>query len=549
MASMALLTVSIAVHHPGEVAGALERAERAAHAGARMVEWRIDGLAEHARAVSAALDLVKRSPLPCIVTCRPVDEGGTWGGDEQERISLFEALGASDFPPRYIDLELRAYQRSANLRQKALLAVDHSRQVRDLKTSLILSSHDFSGRPADLLRVVEQMTAEEACAVVKVAWTARSLRDNLEAFDLLRARGKPMIALCMGRFGLMSRVLAGKFGGMLTYASDGEGDETAPGQPTIEALRSSYRFERINAATKVYGVIGWPIDHSLSPQLHNAGFDAINHDGVYLPLPVPPEWEHFKATLGSLIDHEGLDFRGASISIPHKSHLVRFVRERGGSVDSLAERIGAANTLCVDEAGSVSCANTDCAAAVDALCAGMGIEPSDLSSRRIAVLGAGGTARAVIVGLIDRGATVVVFNRDQARAEAIEREFNGTPTAHGGVARLVAGKPDALGCGCFHAFINCTPIGMTGGPAPQDSPLPESVALDDSTAVMDMVYAPERTPLIREAESRGARVITGLDVFIRQATAQFELWTGASLPASALRSLPGQSASSANSLE
>ena len=546
MAIMALITVSIAVHDPGEVDEALERAARAAQAGSRLVEWRIDGLAEHERAIPAALDLVKRSPLPCIVACRPVDEGGTYGGDELQRISLFEALGAADHPPRYIDVELSAYQRSTNLRQKVQLAVDHSRQVRDLKTSLILSSHDFSGRPSDLVRRVEAMTAEDACAVVKIAWTARSLRDNLEAFDLLRSRGKPMIALCMGRFGLMSRALAGKFGGLLTYASDTTGEQTAPGQPTIQQLGDLFRFDHVTAVTRVYGVIGWPIDHSLSPKMHNAGFDAVGHDGVYLPCPVPPEWEHFKASIGSMIDFEGLHFRGASVTIPHKSHLVRFVRERGGLVDPLADRIGAANTLVVDDDGRLSCVNTDSAAAVDALCAGMGIDRAGLASKRIAVLGAGGAARAVIVGLVDSGATVVVFARNRARAEMLEREFTGSQTDQGTPGHVVAGRDGSADCGCFHAFVNCTPVGMSSGPAQGDSPLPAEVGLDETMTVMDMVYVPVRTPLIAEAESRGARIVSGLEVFIRQAAAQFELWTGATLPESVVNDLRIQTARSAN---
>jgi len=216
---MTLIAASIAIHELADVASALNRAIDAAAQGAQLIEWRVDAAADEPDGLDAVQTLVKKSPLPCIVTCRPTSEGGEYDGDEQTRVSFFEALAVGDEAvgarPRYVDIELAAYQRSANMQQKVRLAIDHPHQPRDLSTSLILSSHDFSGRPADLLQRVETMTNDDACAVMKVAWLARSLRDNFEAFELLLHRRKPMIALCMGRFGLMSRVLAPKFGGFL----------------------------------------------------------------------------------------------------------------------------------------------------------------------------------------------------------------------------------------------------------------------------------------------------------------------------------------------
>jgi 3-dehydroquinate dehydratase/shikimate dehydrogenase len=549
---MALVCISIAVRGADEVSAALDRARAAVASGARLIEWRIDALGSDSTlqsAVGASKRLVADSPAPCIITCRAAAEGGEFAGDEASRISLLEAVGAGDPAPRYIDLELASFERSANLRQKVLLAVDHAGSPRDLTTGLILSAHDFRGRPPDLLQQVERMMREPACAAAKVAWMARSIRDNLEAFDLLAERRKPMIALCLGRFGLMSRVLAPKFGGLLTYASDDPAAPTAPGQPTVEELMQLYRIDRINARTRVYGVIGWPVEHSRGPVVHNAGFEAIGFNGVYLPLAVPPEWEHFKASVGALIDHPRLDFRGASVTIPHKEHLVRFVLERGGPqsrLDAISECIGAANTLIVHEDRSLECMNTDAPAAVQALMAGLrggGPDPRPahpaLAGLRIAVLGAGGAARAVIAGLLEAGAAVVVFNRDRDRAAKLVEHLRG---AFGRDARrelrpgtLAVGATGALGCGCFHVIFNCTPIGMTGGPDPDGSPLEalsdgRPVHLDDSVTVMDTVYTPEQTPLIREAASRGARVIPGTAMFLRQAAMQFERWTGSPLP-------------------
>ena len=521
---MTYLCAAIHIDHPDDVPSALERVSRAKAAGARMVEWRLDALAELPEGLEAIQEVLAGSPLPSIATIRAEEEGGTWVGEERDRIALLEAIGSGPNPPGYIDLELGAWQRSANLRQKVRLVIEHEAQVRDIHTRLVLSTHEFSGRPGDLLGRVTAMAESDACAVAKIVWRARSLRDNLEIFELLRERTKPTIALCMGEFGLMSRVLAPKFGGFLTFAAVEEGGGTAPGQPTVDELRSIYRFDAINRDTRVYGVVGWPVEHSRGPHIHNAGFGAIDFNGVYLPLPVRPEWEDFKATMRSLIEDPGLDFRGCSVTLPHKSHLVRLVEELGGRIDPDAARIGAANTLVVNEDGSLHCLNTDAPAAVDALVRGMGITRDDLGGKRVAVIGAGGVARAVTVGLADAGAKVVVFNRTRARADDMVDALDA------GDGRITSGDLSELACGCFHAFVNCTPVGMVGGPAPDESPLPDEVELHDGVTVFDTVYTPPRTPLIAEAESRGARVVTGVEMFIDQARRQFEAWTGQPVP-------------------
>ncbi|MHC4217195.1 MAG: type I 3-dehydroquinate dehydratase [Planctomycetota bacterium] len=523
------LAVSIAVRAPDEVTRGLARAERAVAGGAKLIEWRIDGLAGHAAAAEGSARLLAGSPAPAIITCRDESEGGEYGGGDEKLGGLLEALLLGDHPPRYVDVELATWQRSPGLRQRIVAALAQTGR-RDVHSSLVLSAHDFDGRPADLIQRVESMTAEPACAVIKVAWRARSLRDNLEALDLLAERRKPTIALCMGPFGLMSRVLAPKLGGLLVYASDESGAETAPGQPTVDELRQLYRFDRLGAQTRVYGVIGWPVEHSLSPAVHNAGFAAIDHDGVYLPLPVPPEYEHFKATVGMLVDHARLDFRGASVTVPHKENLLRFIEERGGEVDEDARRIGAANTLSVSDDGGLMCSNTDAPGMLAALCAAMAIEPPALAGMPVAVLGAGGVGRAVAAALSRAGAKVTVFDLVRSRVEALTASLHGQPTVAGGPAHVAAGTPEALTGGGFPIYVNCTPVGMAGGPAPDQSPLPDATPLDADATVFDCVYTPTRTPLLARAEAAGARVVTGKDMFLRQAAMQFEQWTGQPAP-------------------
>jgi 3-dehydroquinate dehydratase/shikimate dehydrogenase len=447
--------------------------------------------------------------------------------------------------PTYIDFELADMQRSANVRQKLELCVEHPGQVRTVGTRLILSAHDFDGRPAALLRQWTAMAEADACAVAKVAWRARSVRDNIEAFELLATRVKPAVVLCMGEPGLMSRVLAPKFGAFLTFAHAGSDSDaqraaanaagTAPGQVSVQDMVNLYGFRSINSATRVFGVIGWPVGHSRSPHVHNAWFREAGRNAVLLPMPVPPEYEHFKATVAELLAYAPLDFRGACVTIPHKENLVRFVKEQGGHVDPLAERIGAANTLYLNAAGALCCANTDAPAAVDALTHGMGIERAALRGKRIAVLGAGGVARAVAVGLADEGARVVVFNRNEDRARRMCAQLQEgamqARSAAGDLGRvdavagsMSAGRTTELSSGEFHAFVNCTPVGMQGGPDPQGNPLVSDVRLDDTMTVMDTVYAPRETPLMIHARSCGARTVDGWIMFTKQAERQFRLW-------------------------
>jgi len=538
------LCVSMTVEAPDEIHAALSDARRAVELGADMVEWRVDALAECEDALRHVRTLVRESPAPCIVTIRSAREGGEWHGNEADRVSFLEALCTADGEPAptYIDFELADAQRSSNLRQKLELCVEHPGQVRTVGTRLILSAHDFEGRPASLLRQWTAMAESDACAVAKVAWRARSVRDNIEAFELLATRVKPAVVLCMGEAGLMSRVLAPKFGAFLTFAHAGNDSDaqraaakaagTAPGQVSVEEMINVYGFRRIDPATRVFGVIGWPVGHSRSPHVHNEWFREAGRNAVLLPMPIPPEYEHFKATVAELLACTPLDFRGACVTLPHKEHLVRFVHEHGGHVEPLAARIGAANTLYLDASGALRCANTDAPAATDALTDGMGITRAELREKRIAVLGAGGVARAVAVGLAHEGARVVVFNRNEDRARRMCEHLKETASrardvgALGAAAEgmIVAGRLSEMGCGCFHAFVNCTPVGMDGGPDPQGNPLADDVRLDDTITVMDTVYTPRETPLLRESRSRGARTVDGWAMFMKQAERQFRLW-------------------------
>ncbi len=521
-----------------EVGRALADASEASTLGADLVEYRIDGFFDGELDEGVTGDLCRlldETPLPCVVTCRSVSEGGRYEGEEWARLDLLEAIANRKKPPRapaYIDAEFASYRDSPGLARRINELFSESGRVST--TGLILSAHDFDGRPADLTRRLLSMREAGSARALKIAFRARSLRDNLELFDLLQERDRPTIALGMGEFGLMSRVLAPKFGGMLTFASLRDESSTAPGQPTIADLLGLYRFREIGSGTRVYGVVGWPVSHSLGPFIHNAGFEAVGHDGVYLPMPIATgenghaAFESLKATLPALIEYPGLHFCGASVTIPHKTGLLRLADELGWEIDEASRAIGAANTLVVErdaEGGveGVRLMNTDSEAIADCMDEAVG----GLEGLRCAVIGAGGAARAAAWAMASRGASVGVYARKPEKAVELARSLDspdGEITAHAMEAFADGGHTDAL--------INCTPVGMRGGPSPDALPIEQAALkrMAGGAVCFDTVYTPARTPLIEAAERAGLRTIDGASMFVRQASAQFQAWTGTAAP-------------------
>jgi 3-dehydroquinate dehydratase/shikimate dehydrogenase len=492
----------------------LEQAKRdailAAEHGADLVEYRIDTFTD-----TQNLDLlVRESPVPCILTCRSVEEGGQSELSDEERVKIL------DYPytptPRYVDLELQTFQR---LPWASVIP----------NSALILSSHDFKGRPDRLYNLVAAMNASPA-NVNKIVWTARTIRDNIEAFEVLLSRQKATIALCMGEAGTISRILAKKFGAFLTFASLARGAETAPGQVTIDDLKRLYRWDALNANTRVYGVVGSPIMHSMSPALHNAAFEQVGFDGVYVPLLVNEGYESFKAFMETFLAFAPLHLSGLSVTIPHKENALRYLKEKGGEVDPLAESIGALNTIVIDRAkpAVLSGFSTDYAAILDSITAALGITRERLADYRVAVIGAGGTGRTAVAALAHYGATVVVYNRTFERAQALADEFNG----RGG--KVVAARMEKLGDSCCQIFVNTTSVGMHPNvDASRVDGL--DVTFGPDALVFDAIYNPIQTKLLRIAEAAGAKTIGGVEMFVRQAAGQFEAWTGKNAPLELMR--------------
>ncbi|HYE21401.1 MAG TPA: type I 3-dehydroquinate dehydratase [Tepidisphaeraceae bacterium] len=508
---MTHLCVPIYVHTPEQ---AKRDAAVAAENGADLVEFRIDTFTDAER----LKQLLTACVLPCVVTCRSAEEGGRGELSDEERLAVLDLPGMDC--ARYVDVELATFRKLPNP-----AAVGERR--------LILSSHDFQGRPDRLYNILAEQNASPA-DVTKVVWTARTVRDNLEAFEILMTRQKPTIALCMGEAGLLSRVLAKKFGAFLTFASLAEGAGTAPGQVTIAEMKRLYRWDAIRPETKVYGVVGSPVGHSMSPAIHNAGFERVGWDGVYVPLLVNEGYESFKAFMESFLAFGPLHLSGLSVTIPHKENALRYLKEKGAEVDELAERIGALNTIVIAREGEAPSGprlrgfSTDYAAILDSITSALGITREGLKGYRVAVLGAGGTGRTAVAALAQYGATVVVYNRTRGKADALAAEFNGL------TGKVVAADWAKLCDSCCQIYVNTTSVGMS--PRVDESPFGDAPPeLGSGHLVFEAIYNPMETRLLKYARERGAKTVGGVEMFVRQAAGQFEAWTGRPAPAGLMR--------------
>ena len=499
------LAVPIAAKNPDE---ARRQIKSARAVGADIIELRVDyiedltvGLVEHL--VAETKDSGEK-PLPVIVTCRDKQQGGIIDYPPSFRVDvLVAALKAG---AEFVDFEYDNF-RSTESRKGILHAL-----LQSLKARLILSAHNFETKFDHIDKLYHEITRACPEAIPKLVYTAHHINDCFEAFDLLNQAGGECIVFCMGEAGLISRILAKKLGGFLTFASIDEQKATAPGQLTVERLRRLYRFDEINVETELFGVIADPVGHSLSPAIHNACFAEKGMNRLYLPLRVQGGSLEFDTFVINARLREWLHCRGFSVTIPHKQNALKYVRTNDGLIEPLAEMIGAANTLLIDLHGKLFAYNTDYAGALDAITAGMGIRRAGLKALPVAIIGAGGVARAIVAGLSDAGADITIYNRTVEKAEKLAAEFDCTFAPLDGVRKIDA-----------KLVVNCTSIGMH--PNVEATPVPKE-ALKESMTVFDTVYNPARTLLLKDAESKGAQTIDGLAMFVNQAMAQFKLFTG-----------------------
>lgn len=270
----------------------------------------------------------------------------------------------------------------------------------------------------------------------------------------------------------------------------------------------------IDGHTHLVGLIGWPVEHSLSPAMHNSAFAVLNLNWCYVPLPVHPEQlEEAVAGLWAL------SFMGANVTVPHKEMVMSYLDH----VAPEAQAIGAVNTIVVREGKSIGY-NTDWQGFLTAVSEG-GFEPQ---GKRAVVLGAGGAARAVVYALAHAGAQVTVLNRTPARAQALIRDFSPLFPSLSLLSLPLTLQTLEEQAAEAHLLVNATPVGTW--PEVDKSIWPEDLTFPGHLRVFDLVYNPRQTTLLRQAQAARAQVIGGLGMLVHQGGAAFELWTGEKAP-------------------
>jgi 3-dehydroquinate dehydratase / shikimate dehydrogenase len=471
----------------------IERAE-AALADAKFLEFRLDSLPKPATALPDLRDfLAAHRDVTAIATCRRKLFGGHFAQSLAEELAVLTA--AAEAGCQIVDLEVE----SAEQAKPAQLARFRD-GLRAAGAALLVSFHDFT-RTKGLEQAAERIE-KFAPDFVKVVSTARSLADNLAVLRLIEERSlsAQVVGIAMGEEGLVSRVLGPRAGAAFTFGSFVDGAETAPGQVTGRSLSDLYRVEQLDRATRIFGVAGNPIAHSLSPLMHNAAFHKENVNAVLLPLKVRALDDMLKLV------HE-LPLIGVAVTMPLKQEVL----PRLANMDALTGKIGACNTLRVGGDGNIVGFNTDVAGVVRPL-----EKRLKLKGACIAVLGAGGAARAAVFGLVEQGAEVFIVNRTHEKAVKLARS-----------AKAKSLKHELFAKSRFDVLINSTPCGMAGNK--QALPIKENEL--NAGLVFDMVYNPLETPLLKLARQRGIPVVTGLEMFVQQGARQFEIWTGKPAPA------------------
>jgi 3-dehydroquinate dehydratase/shikimate dehydrogenase len=463
---------------------------------ANVIELRLDCLNPHQIGGDfRKLDtLIADSPIPIIVTYRPAEQGGRRALDSKTRLMFWLFNRPSD--QTFLDMEFDI-ARNPHVFEYGRKP-DWSR--------VICSHHDFVGMPKDLEQLYAGM-AKTPAHILKIAVQADDAIDCVPVFRLLeraRADGRQVIAIAMGEAGLATRILGPSRGAFLTYAALDDRSANAPGQPTVDDLHNLYRIQKINRQTHVMGLVGMPVTHSVSPAMHNAAFESSAVNAVYIPFPVRDIASFMRRMVHPRTREIDLNIRGLSVTAPHKgavmSHLDR--------IDLAASEIGAVNTIVAEDDELVGY-NTDASAFIQTLSQRIG----DLQGTHCAVIGAGGSAAAVVWALKRAGAAVTVLARDKNKAASFAQRFN--------VNRKLLSESSP---GSFEVVINTTPLGTSGSLEDQTPATAEQ--LRGARVVCDLVYNPLETRFLREGRAAGCETIGGLPMLATQAVEQFRLWTG-----------------------
>lgn len=489
------ICISICAKNADELIEKIARAETSCD----LIEVRLDCLDPTER--KRALDRIAQNPdlaSVLLATFRPLEQGGARDITKQERDEFWnsgtnKAFWGGDFEEDVIENAV-----SANWKNR------------------ICSEHETEAGTLDVNATYEELKNTDA-SVVKIAISAEQATDAIDVWKLLESAkrdGKPLIPIAMGEAGKWTRILGLAHGAFMTYAALDSGFETAPGQITAEDANDVLRVKELDENTEVYGIIAADTSYSISPWMHNSAFKGSEMNRVFLPLQVDDLEEFMRRMVRPETREVELNFCGFSVTNPHKRNIIQHLDH----VDPTAAKIGAVNTIkIVDD--KLHGYNTDAPGFIAPLKKVLG----DLKGKNVAIVGAGGAARACAYALKEEGANVTVFARRQKRATALAEEFGikEGPSNH-------SFRP-----GTVDILVNATPLGTKG--ENQDFAIATASQLTGIKLVYDLVYNPIQTSLLGEARKAGVAALGGLDMVLAQGARQFEIWTGEKAPLDPMR--------------
>lgn len=393
---------------------------------------------------------------------------------ESERINLYQK--AIECGVKYIDIEFETSRKG--IKYLIELAKNH-------KTKVILSYHNFNYTPDNLISIHNNLKKLEP-DIVKIACKANDIQDNLKIFKLLKTVGRNLAAFCMGEKGEISRILAAKYGSYLTYASYDESSSTAEGQIPISKLKKVFRYNNINSDTRIFGLVGNPVAQSKGIYFHNKNFKDNKLNAVYLNF-LTNDFKSFLKGYKNILS-------GLSVTKPFKEIAVKFLDEYSDEV----RYTGAVNTIIYYRRKLVGY-NTD-ALALESFLQGK------LSRKNVAVLGTGGAARAALYVAKKNFADTIVFGRNIKKANELAIKFK---CKFDDLKNIKNHKFDVL--------INATSVGMY--PVVDKSPV-EPEIFNKKYLVVDFVYTPSKTKFLSDAIRANCNVISGEQLFYKQAEIQ-----------------------------
>jgi shikimate dehydrogenase/3-dehydroquinate dehydratase type I len=444
--------------------------------GADSVEIRLDYLKDPFSSIDASWSNL---PVPSIAVCRREERGGRFKGSRQEELDILKAAVRNGAAA--VDIDYRDTQ------------IFSGAQV-------IASYHNFDETPADIEHHLS-LACESPARIAKVATNVRTWADNGRLLKLMsRDWPRPVIISGMGELGQITRLIGPSRGSFLAYATTQQPSSrvAAPGQLSLSEMIDDYGFRRIRHDTKLIGIVGNPLGHSLSPLLHNRAFLKTGLNFAYLKLPAPDLWDFFG-------NAKAIGIHGISITMPYKITAMKYATVVSGA----AREVGAINTL-VNQDGEWVGHNTD----IDGICAALASANFSAVGKRVVILGTGGAARAAVAAL-SGAKEIIVLSRSP-------RTHEGWPAWP---AHVELDFSENLGKRKYDLLINATPVGMH--PAVERSPVSGPIPAD---VVFDMVYNPPMTTLLQAAKCQGKTVISGTTMFLAQAARQFEIWTGNAAP-------------------